>query len=758
METGKVDSGASSSSQDEAREWIIVEETNNLSGEWMVVTEGMNAFSMIRHKPETTSAANVVVEVPSRVGKRSHTEEEAPPKERPAIGSGTKSDNNPRRELQIYSQAQLSTNKSARCDPSGDRALESLQWFCWICQDTTACESKKDTKTTFGSEKSIWKHFQKEHPTEIPSLDQEKVAKFTRILAGLEPTPTNNSPVRYLAPEERQILDQPQTRPISQEQLVAEVKGIYAGLVMVEGKCIQVDQKQMALARASDPGTQLKLNIEQWQALIALHRTLLHEHHDFFLASQHPSASPALRRLAAKYAMPARLWRHGIHSFLELLRNRLPDSLDHMLTFLYLAYSMMALLYETVPAFEETWAECLGDLARYRMAIEEEDIRDREVWTEVSKQWYLQLSDTQPATGRLHHHLAILARPNAFQQLFLYGKALSVPKPFTAARESILTLFRPLDAKQSERCSPVAMAYVKVNAILFLHENREDFGPSCVGFTSLLKRHISFAAQDFLEQGYCIAISNITALLSFGSPENILVSMVSGRAIPETTLGSTATEDVLMFEESRNLFNDTISIVLQRTEDPNILPFLHVVMVFVEYMSGFPSAMKLLRNGFPLTNLIVMLNTLVCAHHTYEHTEQDDRPQPDIDDFRLYPEEVAMRGLFWTSQYFPEGWFLNKSVDGENLYEEEILMNRNYRRRMILWLAVRFARAGDWIGFDQVEKSFSMRSQIGDRDLESTSASVIAEDAHDENIRLGSQICGLSIRTSDSLSIVMKTG
>jgi hypothetical protein len=202
--------------------------------------------------------------------------------------------NNPRRELQIYSQAQLSTNKSARCDPSGDRALESLQWFCWICQDTTASKSKKDTKTTFGSEKSIWKHFQKEHPTEIPSLVQEKVTKFTRILAGLEPTSTNNSPVRYLAPEERQILDQPQTRPISQEQLVAEVKGIYAGLVMVEGKCIQVDQKQMELARASDPGTQLKLNIEQWQALIALHRTLLHEHHDIFFSFTAPVSQSRL--------------------------------------------------------------------------------------------------------------------------------------------------------------------------------------------------------------------------------------------------------------------------------------------------------------------------------------------------------------------------------------------------------------------------------------------------------------------------------
>jgi hypothetical protein len=60
-----------------------------------------------------------------------------------------------------------------------------------------------------------------------------------------------------------------------------------------------------------------KLSNEQWQALIALHRTLLHEHHDFFLASQHPSSSPALRRSATKYIMPARMWRREIHNFLD---------------------------------------------------------------------------------------------------------------------------------------------------------------------------------------------------------------------------------------------------------------------------------------------------------------------------------------------------------------------------------------------------------------------------------------------------------
>ena len=162
-----------------------------------------------------------------------------------------------------------------------------------------------------------------------------------------------------LEPEPEMLL-QPETRPISHEQLVVEVKGIYAGLVMVEAKCILIDERQITAAQEKDPAWRTNLQNDQWQSLIALHKQLLHEHHDFFLASQHPSASPALSRLAAKYSMPARMWRHGIHAFLEVLRQGLPESLEHMLAFIYIAYSMMALLYETVTAFENTWIECLG--------------------------------------------------------------------------------------------------------------------------------------------------------------------------------------------------------------------------------------------------------------------------------------------------------------------------------------------------------------------------------------------------------------
>ncbi|KAF2752582.1 hypothetical protein EJ05DRAFT_423419, partial [Pseudovirgaria hyperparasitica] len=132
------------------------------------------------------------------------------------------------------------------------------------------------------------------------------------------------------------LLLQPDHRLISQSQLAAEVKSIYTGLVLVENKCISVDKAQAAASQEKD---RIQLASQHCQVLIALHSTLLHEHHDFFLSSQHPSATPALQRLALKYSMPARMWKHAIHSFLTLLREYLPESLEFMLYFIPLAYN-----------------------------------------------------------------------------------------------------------------------------------------------------------------------------------------------------------------------------------------------------------------------------------------------------------------------------------------------------------------------------------------------------------------------------------
>ncbi|KAJ3561129.1 hypothetical protein NPX13_g9063 [Xylaria arbuscula] len=421
-----------------------------------------------------------------------------------------------------------------------------------------------------------------EDPTSSPYRAKQKAAR---------PPKGSAPPRRVDAPEEDsetlRLIKQPETRPISQEQLVAEVKGIYAGLMMVESKCIEM------IKVCSENNTEL--NNEQWQALIALHRTLLHEHHDFFLASQHPSASPALKRLASKYAMPARMWRHGIHSFLELLRHRLPGSLEHMLTFIYLAYSTMALLYETVPAFEDTWIECLGDLGRYRMAIEDEDMRDREVWTSVSRYWYSKASDKAPTTGRLYHHLAILARPNALQQLFFYTKSLCVPIPFGSAKESIMTLFDPIFATgnyQHNRLSPIDVAFVKTHGILFSHKQLENFRPVVGEFLGGLDNHISRMAKGWMEAGYYIAIANCCALLSYGKDDNAIMRAIQSQGDETQDAGmASGVDDVEPsrdFEDALILAMETHEVVFKRRDDVNVLPYTHVVMAICFRGSCFP--------------------------------------------------------------------------------------------------------------------------------------------------------------------------
>ncbi|OHE99818.1 hypothetical protein CORC01_04954 [Colletotrichum orchidophilum] len=520
------------------------------------------------------------------------------------------------------------------------------------------------------------------------------------------------------------MIKQPETRPISQEQLVAEVKGIYAGLVMVESKCIEVDN-----AQSSNNESNPKLNNEQWQALIALHRTLLHEHHDFFLASQHPSASPALRRLASKYAMPARMWRHGIHSFLELLRHRLPASLEHMLTFIYLAYSMMALLYETVPTFEDTWIECLGDLGRYRMAIEDDDLKDREVWTSVSRHWYSKASDKAPQTGRLYHHLAILARPNALQQLFYYTKSLCVPIPFLSARESIMTLFDPHFNGTAPRVPEIDAAFVRVNAILFSGKHTDQFVSSTNEFIECLDNHIARNTRRWLDSGYYISIALGCALLEYGSESNpIMRAIKSGRAddadvqMDET---GTTTAPTQKFLDALDFTVRTHNVVFRRFGDANINPYLHVTLSFLYHMSQFPTAMEYIEEKIPWKLISLLLNTLVPKCSSIETLESEEFPRPAKDAPRPLPDDFAQRGLLWVDNYYPSDWFTAIKVDDDEKYFEVASMEDERQCRCV-WLGRRLANSGKWLTYT-TEGQFGVPSkydvEIPDLSSDDTSSS-----------------------------------
>ncbi|KFA69688.1 hypothetical protein S40285_05918 [Stachybotrys chlorohalonatus IBT 40285] len=507
----------------------------------------------------------------------------------------------------------------------------------------------------------------------------------------------------------QKMFKEPNTRPISQQQLVPEVKGIYAGLVMVESKCIEVDNAQSS--------NNQQLSNEQWQALIALHRTLLHEHHDFFLASQHPSASSALRRLPHKYSMPARMWRHGIHSFLELLRHKLPESLEHMLSFIYLSYSILALLYETIPAFSETWIECLGDLGRYRMAIEDDDIKDREVWTGVSRHWYTKASDKNPTTGRLYHHLAILSRPNALQQLFFYSKALSVPIPFISARESILTLFDPILGSSATRLQAIDAAFVRIQGILITGKSSELYEPSIDEFYGLLDAQIGRTAKKWLESGYYIGITNCCLLLEYGADSNVLIVAMRQRAEePDVSMGDSSSQGVesndpstpsITFRQALSFFKQTYEIVIRRWGDTNTLPYIHTTLVFIYYMAALPTAMTHLEDHFPWKLTEVMLNLLIKSSK-FRPTDGLDFPRQLEDESpRPLPEDFAMRGLLYTEDYFPNDWFSNDKIEEDERYFELASMIEE-RQERIIWLGRMIEKLGPWLTWNEASQQFTV--------------------------------------------------
>ncbi|KAK0392861.1 hypothetical protein NLU13_2355 [Sarocladium strictum] len=506
-----------------------------------------------------------------------------------------------------------------------------------------------------------------------------------------QPKPELNTP--YADPES--MIREPLTRPISQEQIVQEVKTIYSGLVMVENKCIEVNNLQTENGEEKSD-----LSKEQWQALITLHRTLLHEHHDFFLASQHPSANSALKRLASKYSMPARMWRHGIHSFLELLRHNLPESRDYMLTFIYLAYSIMALLYETVPAFDETWIECLGDLSRYRMAIEEEDIRDREIWTGVSRNWYSKASEKSPTTGRLYHHLAILARPDALQQLFYYSKSLCVVIPFPSARESIVTLFEPLLDPENTLNNSVDAAFVRVQGMLFTGKATKD--------------ELSAWRSDFLARfdSHIGRTRRPCSLLGFGDEKNILMRAITQRSDDgygvATEENSTEVLRRETFEAALSFAVEAWSIVIQRWGDVNTLACHHTMLVFLLHLSRFPAAMAHVEKKLPWKLISIMLNYLLDTTQYRPKLEDSDGENtfaaPKNDSHRPLPDDYALRGLIYAEDYLPKGMFPVDFDEDEKYIEMSSMAEDRVKR--ILWIGCKIARSRTWLVWDAGNNEF----------------------------------------------------
>ena len=271
---------------------------------------------------------------------------------------------------------------------------------------------------------------------------------------------------------------QPKIEPVTLNQLRAEIRAVYIGAVKVETLCCE---KIASCKHAAAP-----LTDEQWRSLVDLHKATMYEFADFFFATQHPAAtrSRPIRESRLKYNMPQRLWQR-IHALLDLMRRNLPAAEEHMAGFISLSFTLLTVLYEHAVGLEGIWSECLGDVARFGMAVQT-SLEERSIWLGSSRMWYLKAIDLSPNVGRLSHHLAILSRPEPMGQLFHFIKSLCAVTPFGPARESIATLFNPVFSREMGLCEGLDVVAVKLHGLVMLNGSDEEYSAGLTGYTTAL--------------------------------------------------------------------------------------------------------------------------------------------------------------------------------------------------------------------------------------------------------------------------------
>ncbi|KFY02133.1 hypothetical protein V490_00608 [Pseudogymnoascus sp. VKM F-3557] len=538
---------------------------------------------------------------------------------------------------------------------------------------------------------------------------------------------TNNMPPidrqQTLVPTDNplQHLELPVYRTISHKELLCLIKQTYASLLEDENKCIE---EHAQLRRDAPSRTQLYPDlIHRSKALMNLSKALINKHWNFLIACNSPYATDKMRCLPSREMMPARLWRHAIHSLLEILRNWHPTA---QVDFIDMVHPLMKDLLENVPEFKNNWTECLGDIFRYRMAA----ATSPEDWDDdagTARQWYLKTAAQIPETGRLYHHLAIVAQSDELQQLFYYLKSLIVAKPFTRTHESIKTLLNPKPDLAGGCCSSIAVqAILRSHALIFEEASLDTSSQQLSEIKSSLDAYIANTSKKYLVQGYYIAICNIIALLGYGAHDNLLNPLLERQPPNQGTIIPEA--DSTLRTAALCLFIQTTEVHLLRIGDMNILSFLHVTLVFIRHLSHYPSAASLIFPHFPWNSLVNALNAIIVPPATREviespafpgfeplsHLEtpqRTPRAQQHIEGeskaigpykYTTYPfpEDRAMQGLPFAETYFPKGWFTDKNAEPDTHYAEAETTSSHHRPVRVLWLAVAISQlAEEWIGY-----------------------------------------------------------
>lgn len=377
------------------------------------------------------------------------------------------------------------------------------------------------------------------------------------------------------------------------------------------------------------------------------------------------------------------------------------------------------------------------------MAIEDDEPKDREVWSNVSRFWYNKASDKTPSVGRLYHHLAILARPYTWEQLSLYARSLTCIVPFESARGSIMTLFTPiLQGKDTvqRRSSSVETKFIRAHAMLFIWQSSDQWDAfeaivEELARDGVLDNYIAKAGSRFREAGVYAVISCFAALMEFGTPRGrtakpILRTLFDMAKVDKQKglKASTAAQGVLsetpaaaedqqmdledsgpeprLPETSLSILNHASKLTfvilraaLRRLGDKNVYPLVHVSLVFLWSIVDIEPAMKLFGKDIPWQDICNFLNSLNAEYEVmkakdltqaYARLESKDFPRPDSGVCRPLSEDFLLRGQVYTDGYHPDTLFSDAGIDDDERSLDLPSMNEP-RVERTLWIGRRIS-------------------------------------------------------------------
>ena len=214
-----------------------------------------------------------------------------------------------------------------------------------------------------------------------------------------------------------------------------------------------------------------------------------------------------------------------------------------------------------------------------------------------------------------------------------------------------------------------------------------------------------------------MGITICCSILGFGDVKNPVYTAVkypdTEESVDQPMMESAAAESPLpkQLADALSLANKMHNVVLRRFLDPNILSFLHVILVFLGRITKHPEAMKHVGAEFPWKLLSLMLNTLLAECQSYSRIESDSFPQQRKGE-RPLPEDWAMRGLLWTESSLPSSLFTSEEADDSERYFEAPSMIEQRKERVLFFACRIAAQGGDFLLYDSTSHRFSVPAQF----------------------------------------------